>query len=556
MRFPRLEGGIFGRNTPRITFLAGLILFVFTGCVFIFVFFMSGSSQKKTWQEENFSLLLREYDKMIPSITDFHGEIDALNKELDRLEKKAIGVESWLSILKRRRNLTRLYHPSMEAYHRSTERAVKAYPWSQPLAALAAAAIVKDRALDKKAEKEARALLHSLSDPVFNDLVLGFHVILGDFNTPEKAAALPVGLVSDGTEEITFDLAILKILNNNARGAAADIQITLNSVVPPTGNFLRFAAEYYYDFGDPRRSAELFSRIETEEALLRQADALWLAGFADSARSIWMLLAEMPAPLSEANSLSLYNMASTAKNRDEAFAFLEKLSRKGISGTDSRQYGLIRYSRLLEDEQAIGVLESVEQLKPAEHPFLDLEIQKRSASQRPLGRQLAETWLLLDRHPDNVSLYHWAAWFVFYQRFYGEASILFKRVEQNRLAGQWAPIYTAICKMQEGALDAAESILRNITGTSNSENAEWPSFANLGLILEFKRSPARAIEQYELASVKTDNPQTASRIQLRIARSLTLLGRYGEALTALNRALELDPENLSARLEWERAMFR
>jgi tetratricopeptide (TPR) repeat protein len=496
-------------------------------------------------------LLLREYDKMIAGLADFRGGIGALDKELDRLEKKTLSVESWLSVLKRRRNLARIYPPSTEAYRRSTERAAKAYPWSQPLAALAAAAIIKDRALDNKAEKEARALLHALSDPVFNDLLLGFHVVLGDFNTPERAAALPAGLVSDGTEEITFDLALLKILNNDARGAAADIQTALNSNAPHSGAFLRFAAEYYYDFGDLGRSAELFSRIETEDALLRQADALWLAGFAESARSIWLFLAEMPPPLSEANSLSLYNMAASAKSGNEALAFLEKLAKASASVADSRQYGLIRYSRLLDDEKAVAALESVEQLKPAEHPFLDLEIHKRGASQRPLGRQLAETWLLLDRHPDNISLYNWAGWFIFYQRFYDEASVLLRRAGQNRLAGQWAQLYTAAYLMQEGALDAAEGVLRGITGACNGENAEWPAFANLGLILELKRSPARALEQYGLAAAKPDNPQTASRIQLRIARSLALLGRQSEALAALNLALELDPENLSARLEWE-----
>ncbi|MDR2952507.1 MAG: hypothetical protein LBU82_04610 [Treponema sp.] len=556
MRFLLQQGGEKGANMPRMAFLAGLILFVLTGCLFVIVFFAGGRSEKKAKMEDNFYSLLREYDKKAGSVTDFQKEMSALEKELDKLEKKALGVESWLSVLKRRRMLARLYPPSMEAYRLAAERAAKAYPWSQPLAALAAAALVKDRAFDQKTAEEVRAHLKALSDPAFNDLLLSFHVLLGDFHSPEKTSALPGGLVSDGTEEITFDLAVLKILNGDTRGAAAGIQTALNSDVSPSSDFLRFAAEYYYDFGDLPRSAELFSHIETEDALLRQADALWLAGFPESARSIWLLLAEMPPPVTEANSLSLYNIAASAESGDEAYVFLEKLISTGAPGIDSFLYGLIRYSRLLDDEKALAALESVKQLKPEDLPLLDLEICRRNAYLWPLGRQMAETWLLLDRHPENESLYQWAAWFIFYQRFFDEASVLLKRAEQLKLAERWLPVYKAVYMMHEGALDAAEGVLRDAAGTLSGGNAEWAAFANWGLILEMKRSAARAIVQYELAAAKTGKPQTASLIQFRIAKCLALLGRSSEALAALHYALELDPENLPARLELERAALR
>ena len=515
-----------------------------------FIYFLNGGASGKPPQEESFFRLLREYDRTAREIANIHSEIEILNRELDRIEKKAIGVEARLSVLKRRRNLVKLYPPCAEDYRQSIERAVKAYPWSQPLAALAAAAVVRDTALNNEAEEKLRGFLPMLTDPAFNSLRLGLHILLGDFKNPQRAAALPKELVGDGTEEITTDLLIVKVLRDDPL-AAAEIQSILNSPVPPSDGFIRFAAEYHYDFGDLRRSAELFSRIETEEALIRQADALQLAGFNDSARSIWSILAA--EPVSTAAELSLYNLAVTAESQEEAAGFLEKLARTagtktGNSNTDSRQFGLIRYSRLLAAGQAIAVLEGAEQLKPSDYPFIDLEIRKRRAYFQEPGRQLAETWLLLDRHPENEDLYRWAAWFIFYQRFYSEAAPLFRRAEQYRLDWRWAPVYEAVRLMQEGGLDAAEGILWG----QPRETAEWAVFANLGRILEAQRSPSRALEQYELAAAKVQNPKTAAQIQVRIAKCLAALGRGGEALRVLNYALDLDPENLSAQLELER----
>jgi len=530
-------------NLLRITLIAGLILFVLTGgTLAVFYFIERGNAPAQ--QEKSFLALLSEYDSSADIIAGTDSEFAHLNRELDNLEKRAITVESWLSILKRRRALAAVHAPSIEEYRGSIARAQKAYPLSQPIAVIAAAAIVKDTALNRQAEENLRDLLSLIGDPSFNTMRLALHILLGDFRNPTRALQI-TGLASDGTESVTVDLAILKILHADFRGATADIQTLLNLPSPPSKNFLRFAAEYYYDFGDLNRSAQVFSQIEDEDAMIRMADALYLSGYTDFSRSIWTILADTP------NENSLYNLAVTAEDQAEAVSFLERLvTANPQSGKDSRQFGLIRYSRLLPYNRAVAILEGSENLKPSGYPFIDLELTRRLNQMRESGRQVSEAWLLLDRHPENEDLYCWASWLFFFQRYYDEAEILLKRAERLEFKGQWLSAYRAVQLMREGDLETAERILRSIP----AETAGWHVFANLGLILETQRSPARALDQYELAALKAENPKIASRIQYRIARCFFTLNSPAEARRALEYAIDLDPENLTAQLELDRTL--
>jgi len=566
MPLQRLKGMAHNAGFARVICLAGLIIFVLMcGVFFVFSFFGRGNS-KKAVPQDNFYRMLRDYDlaALAMETSGIAHEFEKLNTELDKLEKQAEGVESWLSVLKRRRNLARLYPASEAAYRRAVRRAAEAYPWSGPLAALAAAALVRDRALTREAEAELRSYLPLLADPVFSPLRLSLHVLMGDFSGPEKAGMLSglsaAGLQGSGNIQVTQDLAIVKILEGDVQGASSEIQAVLQGYSNSL-DFLRFAAEYHYDFGDILTAAELFSQIPGEAALLRQADCLWLAGYGDSARVLWSLLAAPGAE--EAAARSLYNLALTAPDQEEAFVFLEQLAaltKENIerhSGTDaafidSLQFGLIRYSRLFEASRAIAVLESSSLLKPSVYPFIDLEIQKRRTEIWELGRLTAETWLLLDRHPETEALYCWAAWFFDFQRNYNEAAILCKRAVQNGFPWQWIPLYEAVQLMREGSLDAAGDILKQMP----AQTADWPVLANLGRIYESELSPARALECYERASAKVQSPIAASRIQFRIAKCLGALGRSGEARRVLEYALDLDPDNINARMELGRMESR
>ncbi|MDR3020514.1 MAG: hypothetical protein LBU66_06375 [Treponema sp.] len=547
----------------RITIIAGLILFVLT-CASIAVFYLVERNSTKTARlHDSFARNLREYDLQALEIFGTGREIEHLSRELDKLEKSAIGVEAWLSVLKRRRALANRYGYSgyensypevIEKYRISLDNALKTWEHSEPVAALAAEAIVKNAAINKEAEERLRNLLVSISDSEYNNLRLSLHVLLGDFKNAQRASAIPAMRVNpfelfhDGTESIVINFAILKILNGDIRGGASDIQSALYSI-PLSDELLYFTAEFFYDFGSLQRSAEIFSYIDSDKAKSREADALYLAGFEDSARAIWRLLSNEPLSENASAHRSLYNLAITSNDNAESFSYLEKLYNTPESESSAaRQFGVIRYSRLLDLPHAISSLQTA-----SNNPFIDLELVKRQSEEWRLGRQTAETWMLLDRHPDNEDLHQWAAWFFLFQRNYSELKILLSRSEMNNF-GEWVKNTKAILSMFEGDLESAEETLRSIPDAALASE-DWLAHANLGRIFEAYASPSRALEQYNLAVEKAPNPKTAAKLQLRIARCYNALNRPIDSIIALQYAITLDSENLNARMELDRMLL-
>jgi hypothetical protein len=581
---------IFQGSLLRITFFSGLPLLLLISGAFVVVFFLGGPSARTDRAENGFYLLLREYDQAAGAAVRAgrRRSLEELDKALDQLEKKAEGVESWLSVLKRRRNLARLDSRLSAAYQGSARRASAAYPYSEPLSVLAAAALVHNTAITKDIESELRPYLTLLSDPRFSSLRLSLHILLGDMKDPKTAAALlpydfikdqsafqtPALLSDSGSEALALDLAIVKILQGDSAAAAAGIQSVLGAYsaggnIPPSDDFIRFAAEFYYDYGSLQRSAGLFAQLPNEAALGRQADALWLAGFPDSARALWAML---PGPR------AMYNCAISAETPEEYAALLHRLaSLPARADGDAWQYGLVRYSRLQDASRAIAVLEAGKGgtapdanggLSPGALPLealIDLEILKRRTEAEDPGRLAARTWLLLGQYPGLEELYQWGAWYFDFQRNYRESDKLLQNAGRYAFMGQWLYLHEALRQIREGNMDDAEELLASIPPSA----ARWPLAANLGRILETRHAPARAIEQYEAAAAlameqakantlyQDDRAgqrgrETASRIQTRIAQCLKSLGRTEESRRVLQYALDLNPENLSARLELHR----
>ncbi|MDR1617482.1 MAG: hypothetical protein LBS06_00355 [Treponema sp.] len=529
---------------------------------------------------------------------------ERLNRRLDRLEKQTQSVESWLSVLKRRRALAMRDASLIPAYREAARRAAGAYPHAESLSALAAAALLYQGAADGKTAAELENYLVPVSRTSLSPLALGVRILLGEMSSPERAAgssmtellsaALPLlHLSAEEGEALSADLAILLILKGMGREAAAVVQGILAESGPHSEDFLRFAAEYHYDFGDPLRTAEIYSRFETAEAMARSADALVLAGYGEAARNIWRILAApdpggangpagdgLPgavngpgdtggagpsggtAPPSPAiRARSLYNLAASAGSEREAAALLERVFLEGGAGDPHRGLALIRYTRLLDTPRSLAILEDASGAgEPgAADPLPDLELLRRRRELWTVDRTIAETWMLLGRHGGEERLYQWGAWFFNYQRRYDETAMLLKTAALRHFEGPWIPLARAVERIAGGHPDEGEAILRSAAAAegTNRQAAAWQADANLGRLLESRRSPAEALEWYERAAGRAGRGKEAARLQVRIALCLKNLGRAGDSRRALEYALDLDPDNLNAllalrRLEEER----
>ncbi|MDR2543418.1 MAG: hypothetical protein LBC80_08240 [Treponema sp.] len=557
----------------RLTMLTGLIFLIVFGII-LFVFVLIQRNDTRTTRRlNNFNIILREYDAALLEIFGTENEFVFLNRELDRLERNTVSVESWLSVLKRRRALSNFHPPSLSNYHRSLNNALNNFPVSVPIITLNAAALVKNSAITTENELKLRQWLplmtsaHFLDDSSYNSICTSLHILLGDFKTPQTGSRYIFDITSSGNEAIDINLAALKILRNDFLGAQTDIQTMLNSSETISNDVLRFAAEYTFDFGSLIRSAEIFSQIGDKKAAVREADALYLAGFHENAKIIWNILAQTELNGNEANTAyfenTLYNLAFLAQEQNrqtDAVHFLETLVNNASSNSNSHIFGLIRYSRLFDLSRANVILQTNISLSPFNSPYIDLEINKRHRESWGLDRRIAETWLLLDRHDENENLHEWAAWHFFFQRRFDEIPIFIDRLGRQNFHGSWIDIYRALHLMNEGSLSIAEDILLRIAANDAAFNANWPVHANLGRIYDEQRSVSRAFTQYELAASKIQsstpqNPKTASRIQHRIAKCFINLGRSSEAIRVLLYALDLDPENMGAQLELDRLFF-
>ncbi|MDR2186193.1 MAG: hypothetical protein LBO80_11105 [Treponema sp.] len=533
----------------------GLALSLTLAGALYFIRFSSGSGAE-TKRESAFYDLLKEYDHALAAGSDDK----KLTGLLDRLEKKAPDAESRLSVLKRRRTLAQ-GGMLRDQYRASLDRAVKAFPFSQPLAALAAELILTDNPEPQgaaAAELAGRASI--ITDWPF--LAFALYTLAGELGSPEDAAALPrgerlftaVGSLLQGSEQaqIITDLAILRLLNGDIQGTAALID-TLLAPVPaegPIGGAYQFAAEFLYDYGDPLEAARLFARMPGEENLGRQGDALVLAGY--TPRNLWLSIVPGRIPAAGDGTAegplvtrALYNLASSAGTREEKLYYLEQLISRsdGAAGDEGAAFGIIQYTRLFNSPRAIAILEGLDR---ADNGLLDLEWYRRRREEWTLERSLAETWLLLGRHPEDGRIYQWGAYYFDYQRRYGDTAMLLQNAAYNHIEGPWIGLHEGIRLIREGQLEAGEARLKSIP------SPPWQVPANLARVFEARRAAAAALKSYETAASLVRNPRDAARIQLRIARCLRTLGRDGEIRRVLQYALDLDPDNLNVRLELHR----
>ncbi|MDR0669861.1 MAG: hypothetical protein LBF95_07240 [Treponema sp.] len=563
----------------KLALIAGVLFAALTAAALIFLSlrpdrdYAGGSSAPR----DVFHRLLRDYD-LIADSPPPPEQLDTLSALLDKMERSTQGVESWLSLLKRRRALAAFSPRMLLRYQASSRRAAEAFPWSEPLAAVAAAALLRETAVTVENAVVLRGYAALINETSLCPLALGVSILTGDFNSPALAqgrgetllnAALPLirpGMSGEQGSRLMADLAILRILKGDYRGAEAQILGISWPEIPDPRNFL---GEYHYDFGDPLQAAAIFSRAADETALLRSADALWLGGRTGSARSIWLTLnGQNSAVEPETRFRSLYNLAAGAPGPEEREKWL------GLLAADGRQdpaavrepaylYGVAAYARTLAPYEALALLDTPEldaasgiAAEPGIKAIRELEILRRRGELWTVDRTVAETWLLLGRYPQDSRLYRWADWYFSRQRRYGELDVLIKTAGYRDIQGPWLDLAAGLRDMEAGSLDQAEERLQAMT-LDPANRALWQAEANLGLILERRHAPFPALEHYETAAARmpstpAQDKRNASRLQLRIAGCLRSLGRTEDCRRALHYSLDLNPDNLAARLELRR----
>jgi tetratricopeptide (TPR) repeat protein len=540
-------------------------------------------------RKSSFATALEQYDQTIrenPAL-DFRQH----NGLLDTLEKKALDTENVLSVLKRRRfqafRAPRDREQYLSSYINATGRARKSFPHSSQIGALAGEALVLSGPLSTQTAAELRelALLISVN---YQDLSLVFSVYSGSMADPAMAMSLPKELFpllcslaqGEEREKYLVNLCIRTLLEDNAQEATA-MANSLFETIPLLEQTILFGAEFFYDHGNYLRAAELFSVFSDDQTMGRQGDALWLAGFIDSARGLWQTLLSRNRTVEEVfgqdnasavKARASYNLAATAPTVNDAERWLEELFSYGSEYEPGQVFGVIRYSRLVPLDKAIVILDQTDNAKEG---LFDLELVRRRSANWTVDRTVAETWLLLNRHPADGRLYEWAVWYFDFQRRYEETALALRNTGINRVEGPWSALHRAYAMLRQGQLTEAEQTLRSIVRSPESARAPgrfqqplWQARADLGLVLEKLRNYEEALQCYEIATGQlaglfnygegrsatkiTPEQQDAAKVQVYIARVFRTVGKTEESLRALDYALDLDPENMEAKLEKRR----
>ena len=571
--------------------LACLIGFILALVISLCLIFFTPARGRQGNAETTFAAELAAYDLFDAPKRVLQGENPAqIEERLSRLQKRAGTVEEQLSVLKRRRALAQIDRLYVPPYGKAAREAAEAYAYSSPIAALAAEALLLSGAPTGDDLERLRGYGSRVSQSRFGLLELGIHFFAGDLSNPARAVALPGidGLLSQDfpclPEQMRMNFLIddflLHAYRRDVSGASQRLDALLTgaqeSILPGLipSEITRMGAEFYYDNRNPLKAAELFLTLAGETDIARAADSLFLAGEVSGARNIWLALssgsmnveftvrpAEIPVRMR-----SYYNLAAIAGSREEELDWLEQSFAAANSATNlarlnpqspseldnTRLFSVLRYSRLLETNTAIAILDDLQ-----ENPLIDLELLRRTLdSLPPTLRATAEVWLLLERHPSNEAIYEWAAWYFDLKKLYPETDRLLLEAGRKGMNGTWFDLHRGLALIREGKTDEGERTFKE--AIQGSSSPDWRILANLGRIYESRRAISTALDYYESAAAQISQNRFplertgAAQVQMRISRCLEALGRMEESRRAIEFAYELNPDDINIRREVRR----
>jgi hypothetical protein len=517
MNLPTERPGFEDQTPPRMnskpySLLKGVCVFglvialILLGLLFFFSRYGNVPFFSPFLRGTSFSRALEEYDRETAENPGL--SFGRRNVLLNSLEKKALDTENHLSVLKRRRALTETGpEAAAAAYAEAAKRAGKLYPYSGQIAALWAESIILNSAESglswepgSSGGEKILELAPLMSEGGLDGLALAFSVYSGAMGDPAVARLLPAKLfpllcmAAEGEERERYlvNAAIRTLLGGDFSEALSQVNALFDQA-PLRGETYLFGAEFFYDHGNFARSAELFSHFTDDRGIARQADALWLAGFAESAGTLWKMAGAAGRP-GDTRSRSLYNLASVSPSPDEQRRWLELLFQDNLSYEPGRVFALIRFSRLSPTDRALAILEKTDKSEG----LFDLELLRRKSEGWSINKAVAETWTLVNNHPGDPRLYQWAAWYFDFQRRYGETALLLAQAERSGVNEPWIDLHKAFAFIREDKLPEAEKLLYAVK--EDGYGRFWQIPADLALILDLRRNPGEALELYEIAA--------------------------------------------------------
>ncbi|MDR0909613.1 MAG: hypothetical protein LBM77_07585 [Spirochaetaceae bacterium] len=545
-----------------------LALVALAGIVYFNAQIVFSSEVRREPGDSNFSFSLREYDAAA-DVPFYTGKDARLARMLNNLEDEALGVEELLSVLKRRRALLEdeSSPAAIRQYKEAVDRSCNKYPYSQTLAITAIEAYTV-YAISNADFQKALSYLSVIDSTEYPALYQAAHILAGTLNTPDTAFSRTGGAdVFDGLNQVLLDLiegdssgALMKIRALQVDAARLD---PANTDSAYKDKLNKLEAEILYDYGDPTTAAEYFSKVNSGTSISRQADSLALAGRLQAAKTFWSMLSNPNSTDTAADSKlisnSLYNLAATETDGVTKAANLEKL----LSRDPGNVYGLILYTRMQGPERALAILTGIEDIEG--QPLLALELLRRRQSELSIDQMVAQTWLLINRHPGDENIYRWAAWYFSFQRRFDELNKLLGQaktlsMELDADGAILLPYYESVYALSQGRIDDSEKILQNLVQNMKESSPYKPQvYAGLGLTLEKKQSYLAALDNYTKALdvAVSENPlnnKMLVKLNVSSARCLRVLGRTTEARALLETAATLAPLDPQVRLELDRTL--
>lgn len=510
----------------KISCIAGAAILFLAGSMLIWtalrtksgIFSIKGRIGGSSWTGK-----LKKFDDNYAWFEVSRGEtnLELMLTMLSTMEKTAVGAEEQLSVLKRRRALSKIDKRFLVDYRDAAVRAAERYPHSAVIAALAAESIVElggtaGRGESLAAYAKVLAAAGPLAESSSLPLAFCFYALSGNLRSPQTTVKIERGddlfligvrgLGAAESESMLVNAAILHIIRGDIEGAApfltpidtGKITSSAGSAANEAAARLRdFLAEYSYDFGDLMLAARIWTASGKTEDIARAADAFYLAGRRENAIQLWRALAT-----SGGRSRAYYNIASTGTDLAEKRAALESLlaneqaGRASAFSSKAALYGTLLYTRLISAARGLAILETytaqsaarrgtadggaadggtadggaaIAPLSESELALFELELFRRRVSnsgaesrETLLEKSIADTWLLLDRFPHEAFLYRWAAWYFDFQRRYDDSEFLIQSAEKRGINGVWIPLNRAITALREGNNEAALKILNSI----------------------------------------------------------------------------------------------